>query len=289
MSNAETVARKLAQQSTVNSEAAIFVRMEDGLAVVNIGTSTIAAPCQGFNPPLAGMAVRVQWVNGSPVVTAPSRPQSPLGVITAAGTPRATVEVDGVSYMMPVMASYTPTNDDTVIVDWAVPGGMIIGAVAAVDQPETPGESGAGNTPFDVVVRAENSGRYQAGSGWWSNWPRASVRNAGIWVYGNRLRDAVGSGTVTRAEIYFPLEQQVGVASIGVHDHPSIPGGAPSITSKTNLPIGSRSGWQVLPDGYGTYLAAGGRGIGVSDGGDSIWRGTQADGLSGAIRLVGTR
>lgn len=289
MSNAETLARKLAQQGSVNAETAIFVRMDGRFAVVNIGTATVTIPCLGFNPPLAGMAVRVQWVNGSPSVTGPVTPLSPLGVITAAGTPRATVVVDGVTYMMPVMASYTPTNDDTVIVDWTVPGGMILGKVAAVDQPTPPEEIGGGSTPFTVTVRAANSGRYQSGSGWWGKAPWASASNDGIWVYGNRVRDAVGSGTVSRVEIYLPLQQQVGVASIGVHPHASIPGGAPTITSKTNLPLGRRSGWQVLPTSFGAYVAAGGRGIGVADGGYNIWRGVDSDSLSGALRLTGTR
>ena len=287
MSDARVLAQKLAGLTSARSETAQFVRMDGRLAVVNIGSSTVTVPCVGFYPPVTGMPVRVDWVNGSPAVTGPVRPLNPLGVLTATGNPRATVTVDGVEYSLFYRDGYTPTVGDAVEVNWAT--GIIQGKITGSDSPTPPAESGGGAVPFDVIVRAENSGRYQAGSGWWSNWPRASVRNVGIWTYGNRIRDAVGSGTVTRAEIYFPLEQQVGVANIGVHAHPSIPGGAPSITSKANLPYGSRSGWQALPDGYGAYLAAGGRGIGVADGGDTIWRGTAADGLSGAIHLYGTR
>lgn len=289
MSNAETVARKFAQQDTVRSETAVFVRMDGRLAVVNIGSATVAVPCVGFYPPVPGMSVRVDWVNGSPVVTGPVVPLNPLGEVTSTGTPRATVLVDGVSYTLPVMADYTPVVGDLVAINWSM--GVIMGKVAAVDAPATPGESGGdGPEPFSVTVRAADSGRFDKNYGhWWGNDPWASASNAGIWVYGNRVRDAVGSGTVTRIEIYLPLAQEVGSATIGVHDHAWVPPGAPSILFKTNLPGGARSGWQTLDASYGPFVAAGGRGIGVDDGGYNIWRGTAADGLSGALRLSGTR
>lgn len=287
MSNAETVARKFAQQGSVRTETAVFVRMDGRFAVVNIGTSTIPMPCVGFYPPVVGMAVRVDWVNGSPAVTGPVTPLNPLGVISGTGTPKATATVDAVEYMLFYRDGYTPTVGDQVEINWAT--GVIQGKVTGTETPESPGESGGGSVPFSVTVRASNSGRYQSGSGWWGNDPWASASNDGIWVYGNRVRDAVGSGTVTRIEIYLPLAQQVGVASVGVHPHSSIPGSGPTITSKTNLPIGRRSGWQTLPLSFGTYVASGGRGIGVADGGYNIWRGTTSDSLSGALRISGTR
>lgn len=290
MTEADVVARQLALQTSSRSETGVFVRMEGRLAVVNLGPTTVTIPCLGFTPPVAGMAVRVDWVNGSPVVTAPVRPLNPIGVITAAGTPRATVEVDGVSHLLPVMASYTPVNGDEVLIDWGGHLGIIMGAIAAVDTPTAPGESGGGVQGFTVEVRAANSGRYQSSSGWWNNSPRASLSNVGIWVYENRVKDAVGPGvTITAIDIYLPLQQQLGGATIGIHPHLVIPGGAPSITSKINLPLGSRSGWVGLPASFGQYVAEGGRGIGVADGGDNIWRGTAADPYSGALRISGVR
>lgn len=288
MNNAETVARKLAQRDTVRSETAVFVRMDGRLAVVNIGSSAVTVPCVGFYPPVAGMSVRVDWVNGSPVVTGPVVPLNPLGEITSTGTPRATVLVDAVSYTLPVMADYTPVVGDLVAINWSM--GVIMGKLAAVDAPTPPSEGGGGSVkPYTVTVRAANSGRYQSGSGWWGRGPWASANNDGIWTYGSRVKDAVGAGSVTRIDIYLPLVQEVGVASIGVHPHSSIPGGGPSITSKVNLPQGSRSGWRTLPVGFGVYVAAGGRGIGVADGGYNIWRGVDEDSLSGALRISGMR
>lgn len=285
MSNAETVARQLAARGSVRSETAVFVRMEGRLAVVNIGTSTVAIPCVGFSPPAVGMAVRVDWVNGSPAVKGPVTPLNPLGTITGAGSPKATVSVDGVEYMLYYHDGYVPVVGDLVEINWAT--AVIQAKLTGTDSPIPPIEGGAGSGPFQVTVRALNSGRFE--SSWWGNDPWASAHNDGIWVYGDTVRDAVGSGTVTGIQIYLPLVQQVGVASIGVHPHHSIPGGAPSISSLVDLPQGQRSGWVGLPVSFGTYVAAGGRGIAVADGGYNIWRGTASDSLSGALLISGTR
>lgn len=287
MNDAEIVARKMAGMTSARSETGQFVRMDGRFAVVNIGTSTVTVPCVGFYPPVAGMPVRVDWVNSSPTVTGPVRPLNPLGTITAPGTPRSTVSVDGVSYSLFYRDGYTPQVNDQVEINWTT--GIIQGKITGSDNPDTPGESGGGSGPFDVTVRAVNSGRYQPGSGFWGNDPWASSNNDGIWVYGNTVKDAVGSGTVASIQIYLPLIQQVGVASIGVHSHPAIPGGAPAIESLIDLPLGQRSGWVSLPASFGAYVAVGGRGIAVANGGFNKWRGTASDGLSGALRITGNR
>lgn len=289
MSDADDVARLLSAVGSARSETGVFVRMDGRYAVVNIGSSTVKVPCVGFYPPVVGMAVRVDWVNGEPAVTGPVRPLNPLGTITATGTPRAQVTVDGVSYLLYYRSGYSPVLNDQVEVNWAT--GIIQGKVTGVNNPTTPGENGSGSTPFDVVIRAGNSGRYQSGSGWWSNDPRASNRNVGIWTYENRIADALAGATPASISIYLPLVQERGNAAIGVHPHPGLPSGAPSITSTVPLGLGGRAGWVPLPIGFAVYLVPGGRGIGVTapGGGDNIWRGTAADSYSGALRITGTR
>lgn len=290
MTDAEDLAVRMAQATSARSETGIFVRMDGRFAVVNVGTSTVTVPCIGFYPPVAGMAVRVEWVDGSPAVKGPIRPLSPLGTITATGTPRATVTVGGTAYPLFYRSGYTPALNDLVEINWAT--GIIQGKVTGVDNPSSPGESGGGAVPFEVVVRAANSGRFQSGSGWWGRGPWASSSNNGVWVYESRVADAVGSGTVTRTEIYLPLISEVGLASIGLHDYWSLPAGAPTIGSLSALALGNRSGWVLLPPTFGPYLAAGGRGIGVvapGGGGYTRWRGIDEDSLSGALRISGTR
>lgn len=293
MNDAEVLAARMAQATSARSETGVFVRMEGRFAVVNIGSSSVVVPCVGFYPPVTGMPVRVDWVNGSPSVTGPVRPLNPLGIVTATGNPRATVQVDGVSYSLFYRDGYVPQIDDQVEINWAT--GIVQGKITGTDTPDAPGEAGGGGAPFDVTVRAAGSGRYQSGSGWWGNDPWASSNNVGIWVYGRAILDAVGPGaTVSAAYVFLPLISQVGLASIGVHDYPGIPGGAPSIPggSLAVLPIGGRSGWVPLGVSVGQYLAAGNRGLGVvAPGGNGYtrWRGTASDAMSGAVRLVGVR
>lgn len=288
VSNARAIQEQRLLQTTVNSSVGVFVRMEERFAVVNIGASTVTVPCIGFYPPLAGMAVRVDWVNGSPAVTGPVRPLNPLGVITATGNPRAMVDVDGVEHSLYYRAGYTPAVNDQVEINWTT--GIIQGKVTGTEEPEPPGETGGGSTPFTLTVRAAGSGRYQSGSGWWGNDPWASSSNVGIWTYGDRLLGAVGGLTITAISVYLPLIGEVGLASIGVHPHASLPGGGPTITSLIPMNLGQRNGWVTLPVNFGTYLSAGGRGVGVvAPGGDGYtrWRGVASDGLSGAIQISG--
>lgn len=292
MTDADDVARRLADVASVRSETAVFVRMDGRFAVVNIGTATITVPCVGFYPPVAGMSVRVDWVNGSAAVTGPVRPLNPLGKITATGSPRATATVDGVQYLLYYRSGYTPAVNDDVEINWAT--GVIQGKVTGLSNPTAPGENSGGTTPFDVTVRAVNSGRYQAGSGWWGNDPWASSSNTGIWVYGSAAADAVGAGTVLTCQIFLPLMQEVGNASIGVHTYGAIPGGAPSISSGSlvAMPLGGRNGWVTLTQSVGAFLASGGGGVGVlapGGSGFSKWRGTASDGMSGALRFTGVR
>lgn len=288
MSDARALQEQRRLQTTVNSSVGVFVRMEERYAVVNLGTSTVTIPCIGFYPPTVGMSVRVDWVNGSPAVTGPVRPLNPLGTITATGTPLATVEVDGESFTLGYHKAYTPTVGDIVEINWTT--SIIQGAITQKNEPAPPEESGGGGKPFTVTVRAGDSGRYQ--SAWWGNSdPWASNSNNGAWFYGNRVRDAVGGGTVATVDIYLPLIGEVGNVSVGVHPHPWKPGGGPALGTLSNLPRGRRSGWQRLPAQYGPYLAAGGRGVGVTapGGGYTRWRGVGSDSLSGALRISGIR
>lgn len=289
MTNADDVARRMAEVTSTRSETGRFVRMDGRLAVVNIGPATVTIPCVGFYPPVAGMAVRVDWVNGSPVVAGPVKPLNPLGRITATGTPRATVTVDGTPYLLYYRSGYTPALNDDVEVNWAT--GIIQGKVTGLDTPTQPGESGGGATPFTIQIRAAQSGRYDSNSGaWWGNDPWASNNNRGIWTYFDRVKDALGSATITSIRVYAPLIQELGTASIGVHPHYAIPSGAPTITSLIPMDLGQRNGWITLPLNFGTYLAAGGRGIGVLSPttGYTQWRGVAADPFSGTLEVAGT-
>lgn len=289
MGSIDRIISELSRIPSVRSETAVFVRMDAGFAVVNIGESTIALPCQGWSPPIAGQVVQVEWRNGRGIVTGPASTQNPIGVITGTGSPRATVEVDGVEYLLYFRDGYTPVLGDDVTVNWST--GIIEGKITGVDSPDVPVEPGA-PTPqafSDLGVRAWKSGRFQ--SYWWGTDPWASNSNDGIWVYGERIRDALRGADVSRVFIYLPLLEQRGNCSIGLHSHGDIPGGAPSIGSLVALSAGGRGGWVELPAWWGNWLRdnLGGVGVTAPGGGYNRWSGVNLQPLSGALSFSGTR
>lgn len=283
---------QVANIPTVRSHTAQFVRMEGPLALINTGNTQIRIPCVGYYPPRTGMTVQVEWRDGKPAVIGPAVTRNPIGEITGTGSPKAEVTVDGVAYLLPYESWYEPVIADVVSVDWQreVIVGKLSTSPAAVEEPDPPSAPVA---PFDVTVRATGSGKYDDNyNNWWGGsevW--ASNNNDGVWVYGNTIRDAVGPGAqFTRIDMFLPLISQTGSCSIGLHSHPSIPGGAPSIGSLVTL--NQRGGWVQLPTEWAAFLTAEpGRGVGVvaPSGGLTKWRGVAQDSLSGALRLQGNR
>jgi len=282
---------QIARIPSVRSHTATFVGMDAGFAVVNTGDTQIRIPCVGYYPPQIGGSVQVEWRDGRAAVIGPAVTRNPMGTITGTGSPKAEVTVDGVAYLLPYEAWYTPVVSDLVSVDWQRE--VIVGALSvAPDVPDVPIPPGGGSTPFDLTVRANNSGKWDTTySNWWGGsevW--ASNNNNGIWVYGNDVLGSVGAAaSFSSIEIYLPLIGQAGSCVVGVHDHPSIPGGAPSIHSTSTL--SPRGGWVTIDISYAPYVSAGGRGIGVAapSGGYNRWAGVGSDSLSGALRIRGTR
>lgn len=286
------LAAQVAAIPSVRSHTATFVRMESGLAVINTGDTQIRVPCVGYYPPRVNMAVQVEWRAGKPAVIGPAVTKNPIGEITGTGSPRAEVTVDGVAYLLPYEDWYTPNVSDVVSVDWQRE--VIVGKLSTspVPEPEPPPPPPSVSR-FDVTILASASGKYDYSfSNWWGGsevW--ASNSNDGIWVYGNAVRDGVGaSAVIEKVEILLPLTTEAGSCAIGVHDHFSIPGGAPNIQFEIGL--GVRRGWVQIPNDFGNYLLVGGRGIGVTapTGGLNKWNGAPSpDSWSGALRFQGTR
>lgn len=295
MTFAEVVAKQLARIPSVRAETAVFLGMAGTAAKVRIGGNEVVLPFVGTYEPVVGQTVQVEWRDGAGVVIGAIQPRPTRGVVTAVNSPNVTVEIGGMPFFIPTLRSYTPAVGDNVVVMWGELGGVCFGTTDQAPPPPPQAPPPAIAPPpavvsFDITVRATDSGRYQ--TSWWSNDPRASNNNRGIWVYGAGIRDALaGWDSIDSIEILLPLRQEVGQAQIGLAHHSSIPGGAPTITDTIDLPRGRRSGWQPLPAGWGGALASGDRGIGVTavGGGDTIWAGTRSDPASGQLRFRGTR
>ena len=288
----ETINARLAAVPRVQSVVGVFVTMVGYLARVNVQGATVEIRCDGWAPPIAGMPVRVETVNGIMRVTGPSQTLPPRGVVVESleGGTSAVVNAGGTNWTFVVTAPYIPIPAAVVLLNWQ--GGAIMGELAATPvEPEPPGEIPSSGKSFtDLVIQPTASGKYDTNwNNWWSPpevW--ASNNNMGVWVYSGRF-NALAGANITRVEIYLPLIKALGAAYVGLHTHQDIPGGAPSITNLTGLP--NRNGWVLLPAEWGNHLRDNpSHGIGVtSGGGDNRWRGVGQDGQSGWLRFAGTR
>lgn len=292
MSN-DVLLRKLSMQSRVVSATGVFVGMVAGLARVNVQGATVDLRCDGWYPPLPGMPVRVDTVNGVMRVVGPSQTLGPRGTVSAvgAGSTTVTISVDGSSYTLPVLAGYSPTVGDTVVVNWT--SGHVLGEEAAaptVETPESaPAPAASSFSRLTVYPRASGKWDYTYSNWWGGSEVWASNNNDGIWVYGGRFSTLKGA-SISRVEIYLPLITELGSCSIGLHPHSSIPGGAPSISSLTVL--SDRGGWVRLPTSWGELLRdnpSWGIGVKAPTGGLNKWRGVGQDSQSGVLRFSGTR
>jgi membrane protein implicated in regulation of membrane protease activity len=292
MNPMDALNRKFADTPRVSSVTGVFVAMADGLARVNVQGSTVDVRCDGWAPPVPGMPVRVETVNGAMRVVGPARVLTPRGEVLEAleSNTRALVSVDGQSYNLPVMAPYSPLPTDQVVINWE--SGFILGEQASSVEEEETAPAQPPVTQFSgLLIQARGSGKYDFPNGnWWGSGDvRASNNNAGAWFYHNTLAGLAGAN-VSTIELYLPPPwRAVGAAFVGLHPHASRPGGAPSIGS--TVPLNQRSGWVALPAHWGNFLRDNpSHGIGVTSGaGDNQWAGVPQDALSGALRFAGTR
>jgi hypothetical protein len=281
----ELIIAKLDTMPDVASKLGTFVRMEGVLAVVNIGERSVTIPCVGFYPPIANMSVQLERRNGALIVTGPSTQNPPLGVITAGGTPKATVVCGGVEYILGMRDEYVPVIGDDVEINWTT--GLIQGKVKglAVVAPPTENAPSAPVTFTDLVIMAADSGSYI--SRWWTSDVYNGNSNTGAWFYGSRVTDAIPGASITKIEIFLNPRQASGNApQVGHHTSAAKPAGNVTVTGQ--IALASRSGWVTLPTDWAAGLQAGG-GIGVTPSGYTIWRGLASDAMSGALRFSGTR
>lgn len=293
MNLGDTITRKLAEIPKVSTAVGVFVGLTpEGLARVNVQGSTVDVRLDGWNPPIPGMPVRVETLNGIMRVKGPSQALATRGEVidVLGGGVSATVLIDGDEYTLPVMAPYSPMVTDTVVVNWQ--SGHILGEEASAPETSTPDQVPSGGVGFNnLLIQAHSSGKYDDD---FLNWygsgdVRASNNNVGAWFYSGRFASLAGAN-ISRIEIYLPPPwRAVGALFFGLHGHPTRPGGDPGIGSLVSR--AQRSGWLDLPDTWGNLLRDNPTwGIGVTSGaGDNQWPGVPQDGLSGALRFTGTR
>lgn len=286
MSTTSLLVDRLSKIPDVASLVGEFVRMEGQRAIVNIGPNTVPIAVSGFYPPAVGMFVQIERRPGGMIVTGPAQQLNPMGSIKAVGSPKSTVTVDGTDYLLGMRDGYAPVVGDDVEINWAT--GIIQGKVTATAAPAPPPAQGAAPTAFsNMVVQAIGSGNFWSGR-WNKDDPWASTSNRGAWFYGSALRDSLRGANISSAEIYMPATALAGSVQMGLHGHPSQPGGAPGGSSFVTL--SGANGWVPLPGGFAEWLRDNVGGVVVdSSNGLNKWRGRGSDAYSGAMRFSGTR
>lgn len=292
MSLDDVLLRKLSQVPRVQSVTGIFLGMVNGLARLNLQGSVVDVKCDGWAPPVPGMAVRVESLNGIMRVKGPAGPRSAVGEVVEAldGDTRARVDVDGEEWVLPVMAPYVPLATDQVVIDWMA--GFVIGEQAAAREQATPPPNPGTVKGFQgLLVQATDSGRWSTSYGnWFGNsdvWTGTTTQ--GAWFYGGGFSVLAGANVAT-VEMYLPLITQQNNLQFGLHGHAS-KGGSPGIGSLWTY-NGPRSGWITLPNTWGNLLRdnpSWGIGVVSPGGGLNQWRGRGSDAMSGALRFSGTR
>lgn len=287
-SSDEDVQRELARIPERQALVGRFVSQSGSVAIVNQGDSQLQV--KSATPALVpGDAVRLERRNGDLVMIGPVAARSTTGRVTATGT-LTTVEYpngSGITADLRRNSAYTPAVNDLVLIDWSS-GGVIVGKIDANPAPKPvlpPAPAAA--AAYDVTFTALDSASYQSGYGWRTNDVWSSASNQGCWFYGSKIRDTIpDNASIQSASIYLPLQEQLGAAPFGVHGYESRPAGAPTISSTSTL--ASKSGWVGFPTALIDYLKANPGGFGYDFGGKNIWRGTQKDGQSGAVRVIYT-
>lgn len=282
----EQVQEQLSAVPDQDSIVGVFVSQEGALAKVIVADVVLTVKSAAV-PLIAGDTVRLERRNGNLVLQGPVNARATTGRVTATGA-LTTVEYpngSGVTAQLRRNSAYTPALNDLVLLDWSS-GGVIVGKIDSNPTPPAPElPSTGGPQDFDVTFTALDSGSYQSGYGWRTNDVWSSASNTGGWFYGSKIRDTIpDTAVITGAWIYLPLQEQLGGAPFGRHGSDSKPGGALGFADVTTLQ--SRSGWVPIPAGLIDYLKANPGGLGFGFGGKNIWRGTQKDGSSGAVRVT---
>lgn len=273
----------------VVAKTAIFISRNGFKALVNTGESSVVLPFVGMHLPPSGHPVQLELRAGQMVVTGPARPLPGIGKITATGSPKATVAAWGVSYVLAYRAGYTPVVDDDVEISWSGDEGVIQGKVTAVTVAVPPPVlAPPGTTLFHPPpFLAIDSGTWNPSySKWITRDVWASLSTTGAWFHGNTVKDTIPDSAVVKlARIFLPpLSLTGGAPILQRHTSPTKPG-SPVTFIGAGVALGSRSGWVDFPLSWVDYLKANPGGIGMNHGGFNKYRGTQSDGLSGALDI----
>lgn len=280
MTTAGAVLKALKNVESVDWPVATFVEANsDGTVNLDFGLGPVTCLSAGFHEPLPGDSVRALRTDKGTVMLGPAVPRSVIGLVTATGSPRLTVDTSTGEEQLGYLLSYSPSVSDLVLIFGNIVLGEVSAAPAGSYSPPVPPV-----TSRQVDFRAVDSGSYS--SSWWTADVWCSTNNDGAWFYPDIAGSIDDGATITRVQAYFPEFYADGnPATVGLHSLAS-KSGAPSISGAHAIAPGA--GWRDLPASYGTSLKTGAaRGIGVNSDpfGWHKYRSRASDADSGLLRI----
>lgn len=268
-----------------------FVRFEGLMAVVNVGGTQVTIPNVGMYFPVPNDSVRIIRIGKHTFLWGPAVARSPVGRVSATGTPRCTVEYpngSGVTKLMGYPSNVTPAVNDIVLIDWTS-GGTVIDKITAAPVnlvPDDPGNTSPG-TAGRQVFRAVDSGSY--GTNWFTHDIYDSTSNLGAWFYGSQIADTIpDNAVITSVAICLtPRSTQYAAPKLRVHTAAQM--GSLTFTGASHTLSGT-SGYVSVPTAVGDLLKANKYGVGFepNTGGYNIFKSVWEDGASGSLDISWT-
>jgi hypothetical protein len=279
----------LNKKSSVVPLVGTFVSATLTGCIVDAGGGRIPAQFGTSYLPEINEPVWLWFIDGVPFMMGSATVKPGQGTVMSVSAGLVTLSTVFGNVSVPYASTLTPTAGQVMKLYWQGGGyaqSVMSTSPALPTAPPAPG--GGGATSHTDTFTAVDSGSFN--SSWWTPQVYASDNNLGAFFYGSKIADTIPSrAAIGRVEVYISAQQITGSSpNFALHAHQSKPGGAPTLTSSTAVPIAP--GWVTLPTGWGDALKAGGgsSGIGLNHGGYSILRSLAQDGQSGALRIVST-
>lgn len=283
----DQLARRLQSIPTVGVILGAFVQENsDGSVQVDFGAGPTTCLSAGFFAPLPGQQVRCLRINDALVMMGPALPRSPIGTVTATGSPTLTVETSQGPMQLPYLTSYSAGVNDQVLIDWAS-GGIVIGVPSAIPAGSYDGGGGAVQQ-YTADFFAIDSGSYRSGS-WWTNDVWQSTNNTGCWFYGTQIRDTIpDAAEIVSVQMWLPeFYNGFPAYPMELQGHALLDkSGAPSLLG-SRAAVASGYGWRPIPNGHADQLKLGAWfGLGTAYDGYYKYQGIASDSWSGLLRIV---
>lgn len=275
--------RLISRKSTVTPMTGKLVAAGPDGFQVDVGGGRIPAQWATAYLPEINEDVAVRWIDGTPYVVGPTKPQPTQGTVTAVGGGYVTVSTLFGPLTIPYNAALAPTAGQILHLT-----GKYADSVMSTSPPggTAPPAPGGGTTTHVQKFTAQDTGSW---NGAWSTrqlWA-SNTYLAAAW-YGSKIRDTIpATAAIQLVQVFIsPVQIRGNDPVFALHPDLSRPGGGPSLSSPVANPIAP--GWIDLPNSYGDALKAGGgmAGIGLDHGGFNILHSRDEDGDSFAIQIT---